>query len=89
MEVPYRPWSSMSMDWIVDLPGSNGYTQICVMVDRFTMMAHLISSPTKVSGNDISKMFVKDIWKTHGLPTDIVLDRDMNITCHFWPVLMD
>ena len=28
LEVPYRPWSAISMDWIVDLPESNGYTPI-------------------------------------------------------------
>ena len=28
LKVPYRPWSSISMDWIIDLPESNGYMQI-------------------------------------------------------------
>ena len=52
-------------------------------------MAHLITLPTKVSTKDIAKIFLKDIWKTHGLPTNIVSDRDTNITSHFWQVLMD
>ena len=89
LEVPYRPWSSISMDWIVDLPDSNGYTQIWVIVDRFTNMAHLIPLPTKVSAKDIAKIFLKEIWKIHRLPTDIVSDRDTKITSHFWQVLMD
>ena len=28
LEVPYRPWSSISMDWIIELPESDGFTQI-------------------------------------------------------------
>ena len=46
-------------------------------------MAHLIPLPTKVTGKDITKIFLKEIWKTNGLPTDIVLDRDTKITSHF------
>ena len=46
LKVTYRPWSTISMDWIVDLPESNSYTQIWVVVDRFTKMAHLIPLPT-------------------------------------------
>ena len=89
LEVPYRPWSSISMDWIIDLPESNGYTQIWVIVDRFTKMAHLIPLPKKVTAKDIAKIFLQEIWKLHGLPTDIVSDRDTKITSHFWQVLMD
>lgn len=33
LEAPCGPWSSISMDWIVKLPGLNGFTQIWVVVD--------------------------------------------------------
>ena len=89
LEVPYRPWSSISMDWIVDLPESNSYIQIWYIVARFTKMAHLIPLLTKVSAKDIARIFLKEICTTHGLPTDIVSDRDTKITLHFWQVLID
>ena len=77
------------MDCIIDLPESNGYTHIWVIVDRFTTMAHLIPLPKKVSAKDIAKIFLWEIWKTNGLPMDIVSDRNTKITSHFWQVLMD
>ena len=89
LEVPYRPWSSISMDWIIELPESDGFTQIWVVVDRFTKMAHLIPLPTNTKATDLAKVFLKEIWKHHGLPTDIVSDRDAKITSHFWQALMD
>ena len=89
LEVPYRPWSSISMDWIIELPESNGYTQIWVIVDRFTKMAHLVPLPTNTSAKDLAKIFVKEVWKNHGLLTDIVSDRDTKVTSHFWQALMD
>ena len=52
-------------------------------------MAHLIPLPTKASAKDIAKIFLKETWKTHGLPSDIVSDRDTKITTYFWQVLMD
>ena len=62
------------MDWIIDLPESNGYTQIWVIVDRFTKMGHLIPLLKKVTAKDIAKIFLREIWKLHVLPTDIVSD---------------
>ena len=52
-------------------------------------MAHLIPLPTKVSAKDIMKILLKEILKTHGLPTDIVSDKGTKITSHCWQVLMD
>ena len=52
-------------------------------------MAHLIPLPTKVSAKDIAKIFLKEIWKAHRLPIDIVSDRDTKMTSHIWQVLMD
>ena len=88
LEVHYQPWSSISMDWIIDLPELNGYTQIQVIVDRFTKMVHLIPLLKWVITKDIAKIFLQQIWKLHRLPTDIVSNRDTKLTFHFWQVLM-
>src|SRR3984893_1912552 len=42
LPVPNTPWKSISMDFIVSLPESNGYTAILVIVDHFTKMSHFI-----------------------------------------------
>jgi len=42
LEVPYAAWTSSSVDFITQLPESQGQTQIMVVVDRFTKMAHFI-----------------------------------------------
>ena len=36
LELSERPWSSISMDFITDLPDSDGFTCILVIVDRLT-----------------------------------------------------
>jgi hypothetical protein len=59
LEIPYRPWTSISMDFITALPESDGYTQIWVIVDRLTKMAHFI--PLRVSKG--SEAPVEDLAK--------------------------
>jgi len=47
LEVPMSPWTAISMDFIVGLPKSDGYTKIWVIVDRFSKMEHFIPLRTK------------------------------------------
>ena len=42
LPIPEHPWSSVSMDFITDLPSSRSYDSIFVVVDRFTKMAHFV-----------------------------------------------
>ena len=84
MEVPYAPWKSISVDFIVALPESEGKTQIMVVVDRFTKMAHFVALKTEATATDVANKFVSEIWKTHGLPDEIISDRDTKWTGEFW-----
>ena len=52
-------------------------------------MAHLVPLRTNTSAEDLAKIFVKEVWKNHGLPTDIVSHRDTKVTSHFRQALMD
>jgi len=42
LELPYAPWQSIAMDFITELPLSEGCDQLWVVIDRFTKMAHFI-----------------------------------------------
>ena len=42
LQVPFAAWASTLIDFITHLPESAGCTQIMVVVDRFTKMAHFI-----------------------------------------------
>jgi len=60
LEVPMRPGTAISMDFIVGLPKSNGYTMIWVIVDRFSKMAHLIPLRTEEHMNQLSVTEIPD-----------------------------
>ena len=84
-ETPYKPWDDISMDFITDLPASEGHTEIWVVIDRFTKMAHFIPlHKDKKKAPDLAKIFVKEIWRIHGVPKSIISDRDTRFTSDFW-----
>jgi len=87
LEVPYAAWTSISVDFITQLPESQGQTQIMVVVDRFTKMAHFIGLATNTTAKDVADTFLKEVWKLHGLPTEIVSDMDAKFSGEFWESL--
>lgn len=42
LPIPSKPWDELSMDFVVALPNSNGFTAVFVVVDRLTKGAHFI-----------------------------------------------
>src|SRR5436305_11747149 len=81
------PWSSISIDFIVQLPTVHSYNQVWIVVDRFTKMVHFILLKS-TTAHELADGFVKEIWRHHGLPLDIVSDRDPKFTSNFWKAVM-
>ena len=89
LPVPERNWSSISMDFIVDLPPSTtGTNALFVVVCRLSKQAHFIPTRTSATAQDIAKLFVSNVFRHHGLPSSIVSDRDPKFVSHFWSALM-
>ena len=42
LPVPQRPWSHVALDFVTDLPSSQGHTTILVAVDRFSKACRLV-----------------------------------------------
>jgi hypothetical protein len=68
----------------VELPISNGYDAILVVVCRLTKMAHFIPCMSTDTAADFARIFEKNIHRLHGLPKDIVSDRGSLFTSAFW-----
>jgi len=58
-----------------------------VVVDRFTKMAHFIGLETNTTAKDVVDTFLKEVWKLHGLPSEIVADMDPKFGGEFWESL--
>jgi transposase InsO family protein len=87
LELSYSPWESTSVDFVMTLPESERYTQIVVVVDHFSKMAHFIALPTTATAKDAATAFLRKVWKFCGLPESIISDRDTKQTSEFWEAL--
>ena len=87
LEIPYRPWEHISMDFITELPSVSGYDQIWVIVNRFSKMAHFVPLKSRTAST-LAKAFVREIWRLHGLPLGMVSDRDTVFTSKSWTEVM-
>jgi hypothetical protein len=89
LPIPEGPWQSVSMDFIVELPPSQGYDTIYVCVDRFTKMAHFCPTTTKISAEGTADLYLRHVFKNHGIPRDIVSDRGPQFVSKFTRALLD
>ena|SRR5277367_3090324 len=71
------------MDFIVELPPSEGYDAVFVCVDRFTKMAHFIPTTSNVTAERAAQLYCRHVWRLHGLSVDTVSDWGPQFICQF------
>lgn len=83
LPVAERPWHSISMDFIEQLPASDGYTSILVIVDRLTKQAIFAPTTDKVNSEELAKLFLLNVFSKHGVPSHVSSDRGSEFISHF------
>ena len=90
LPIPNAPWESIFMYFIFVLPNSRqGNMGIWTILDRFSKQAHFIPVKKTINAHDMARIFISQIFKYHGLPSSIVLDRDPIMTSLFWKGLFE
>ena len=76
------------MDFTTGFPMTwRQHDSIMVVVDKLRKAAHFIPVKSMHKTDDIAKIFMKDIFKLHGFPKEIISNRDVKFTSNFWKVL--
>jgi transposase InsO family protein len=83
LPTPATRWETISVDFIVELPQSDGYDVIMVVVDSLCKRAHFLPVNTTITAVGSARQFRDSVWKLHGLPTRIVSDRGPQFTAEF------
>lgn len=84
LPIPQRPWSSISTDFIDQLPVSNGFDSIWVVACRLTKMAIFIPTHTDLTTPQLAQLWIQHVFSKHGVPNDIVSDRGNKFRADFW-----
>ena len=77
--IPEKPWTHISANFITKLSLAQGYNSILVVVNRLTKMVYFILTTEKTSAKGLAKLFRDNVWKLHGLPKSIILDKEPQI----------
>jgi hypothetical protein len=64
-------WRDILINFIVNLLSSNGFTNIIVVVDRFTKMRYMILIKS-INTISVAECFIKYIFKLYRLPNLII-----------------
>jgi hypothetical protein len=65
--IPEGHWDVASVDFIVELPESQGHDAIMVVVDLVGKQAHFIETHTMVTALGATWLYLQCVWKLHGL----------------------
>jgi len=83
LQIPDSCWDTLSMDFVVELPLSAGHDAVMTVVDSVSKQAHFIPTHTTVTAERAARLFLHQVWKLHGLPTYVVLDRGPQFVARF------
>jgi len=71
-----KPWTHLTVDFITKLLLVAGKDIILVVCNRLSKMTHFVATTEGTLVEGLARLFRDNIWKLHGLPESVVLDRE-------------
>src|SRR5258708_7292906 len=84
LPIPGQPWESILMDFIKQLPASEGFTVILVIVDRLTKQSLFIPTHDTVDAPQLARLFLTHVFSKHGTPGHVTSDHRTEFMSHFF-----
>ncbi|MBW0461764.1 hypothetical protein O181_001479 [Austropuccinia psidii MF-1] len=84
LQIPSGPWNSLSMKFITQLPLSNNFDSILVVVYRFSKLGIFIPDYGTITALELAQIFIGHVFYKHGLPVSIISDRGSLFVSSFW-----
>src|SRR5258707_11899313 len=87
LPIPPCPWESISMDFIKQLPTSEGHTVILVIVDHLTKQSLFIPTHDSIDSPELTQLFLPHIFSKHGTPSHVTSNWGSEFISHFFQSL--
>ena len=87
LPIPEKPWNSISMDFIEQLPLSSGFTAILVVVDQLSKQSIFIPTHDTITSPELAKLFLLHMFSKHGVPAHVTSDWGTEFVSHFFQSL--
>ena len=78
------PRHSISMDFTEQLPSSNGFTSILIVMDCLLKQGIFILTDDTITSPELSKLFIVHVFSKHGVPSHVTSNRGSEFISHFF-----
>ena len=75
------------MDFIEQLPPSEGFTAILVIIDRLSKQALFIPTHDTITSTELAKLFLLHVFSKHEVPAHVTSDWGSEFVSHFFQSL--
>ena len=82
-----KPWNSISMDFIEQLPPLEGFTAILVIIDRLSKQALFIPTHNTITSAELAKLFLLHVFSKHEVPAHVTSNWGSEFVSHFFQSL--
>ena len=82
--MPKQPFEHVALDFITNLPISNGHDSILTIVDHFSKYLILIPCKIYINAAEVAKLFFDKVVCAFSMPAKIISDRDPQFQSLFW-----
>ena len=72
LPIPEKPWNSILMDFIEQLPLSSSFTAILVVVDQLSKQSIVIPTHNTISSPELTKLCLLHMFSKHGVLAHVV-----------------
>jgi hypothetical protein len=84
LPIPKKPWNSIWMDFIEQLPASSGFTSILIVVDYLSKQCIFIPTYNTITSPELAKVFRLHVFSKHRVPSHITSNRGSEFVSHFF-----
>jgi hypothetical protein len=86
--VPEWKWETILLEFITSFPKTQKQNDSnMVVIDKLSKSAHFIPVKSTFKAINIAEIFMKEIFRLHGIPKMVISDRDVKFTSAFWKEL--
>jgi hypothetical protein len=64
----------ITMDFITDLPVSQGYDSLFVVVDRLSKATIVTPCNKTITAEETANLYMENVWRRTGLPHQVISD---------------
>ena len=82
-KIPTKPFQIISVDFLTDLPPSQGYDAMMIVVDLHSKRVYTIPCHKTITSEGSARLFKDTVWRYEGFPETVLSDRGPQFVSEF------